>query len=995
MKKNEKGLNPANDFSKAELKNGDGDGNGNQSDNFPVVAVGASAGGLEALEKFFVKVPPEPGMAFVVIQHLDSTKNNMLATLLKRFTRLNVLDAGDGIAVKANQVYIAPGDNNLVLQNGSLKFVEIKDKNVLRLPIDHFLRSLAREKQEKSIAVILSGAGSDGTNGIKLVKESGGMVMVQDPDTAQFSGMPKSAINTGLADYILNPGKMPEKIYDYIDGVLYKDKLYKSDDYIFLEKVFVLLHNQTGNDFSNYKKNTILRRIKRRMVINKINEYAPYLRLLQQNPLETETLFKELLIGVTTFFRDPEAFDILKTKVLPVLLTGKQTNEPLRVWVAGCSTGEEAYSLAIILKECMAEIKQTYNIQIFATDLDHEAIETARVGIYPENIISDVSGERLKRFFVKKDSHYQVRKEIREMIIFAQQNLIKDPPFSKLDIITCRNLLIYLDAAIQKKLLPLFHYRLNNDGILFLGTSETVGEFTSIFTPVDRKWKIFRKKNVSNHSLSITDFSLFSFNRGRHETKLSPMPEIRKFSIRERTEKILLERYAPCCVIINEKYEIRYFHGRTTKYLEPSIGEASLNILDMARQGLKRQLSSGIRKAVSQKQEVIYKNLRVKVNDNGNYQPFNLIIRPITEPEPLQGLVMIIFEEIAPDEYNNQEKDPYPLDKEQNFYLMELEHELHTTKEYLQTTVEELETSNEELKSTNEELQSSNEELQSTNEELETSKEELQAVNEELITLNSELQYKIDELSESNNDLFNLLAITNTATMFLDTNLCIKRFTPSISKIFNVLTGDIGRPISHITSNLVYGDFIKEIENVLDTLIIKEVDVLNKDGEYYRMKIIPYRTNENVIDGTIISFINITPIKETGKKLKSLIELVDRSPGMLMITDEKGNIEYVNSKFETFTGYSPADLDGKNFSLLKAEETDPHVFLDIMKALKSGKEWSGEFINRKKNGELYYEANFIYPVKFNKGKTHFVAIKEDISERRVIRDELKKILEKL
>lgn len=960
-------------------------------ENLIIVAIASSAYDVKALESFFNNIPETNHIAFVVIQHIKPSKRAVLP-IFNGDSNFIVSLVEDGVTLRPNNVYIIESGTNVYLENQQL-FINnnAQDKSTL----NYFLLSLVKEQQDLAITVILSGEGIDGLSGLKSLKEAGGMVMAQEPESAKLNGMIAGTISAGVVDFVLPVEKLGGQLLNYLNKTysVENNSFSTFDNSNLLDKIFILLRNKTGNDFSNYKKNTILRRVRRRMIINKIDDVNSYVKYLQQNSFEVETLFKELLIGVTAFFRDPEAFEVLKKKVIPYMLANKPINEPFRIWISGCSTGEEAYSIAMILKECMNDLKQTFTIQIFATDIDNEAIETARVGIYPKSIETDVSPERLNRFFIKKGHIYQVRKEIREMIIFALQNLVKDPPFSKLDIISCRNLLIYLESSLQKKILPLFHYRLNNEGILFLGTSESIGEFTELFSTVDRKWKVFRKRNTVSYSRAIVDFSLSTLSKSKNDIIEGMNIENKKFNIRELTERLLLERYSPSCVIINEKYEIIYFHGRTGKYLEPVMGEANLNILGMARQGIKKQMSTGIRRAISKKKEFVYHNLKVKVNDK--FQKINLIIKPIMDIEPLNGLVMIIFEEsIAPVEAT-AERDVYNAEKEQNTHVSELEHELNSTREYLQTTIEELETSNEELKSTNEELQSSNEELQSTNEELETSKEELQAVNEELITLNSELQLKIDELSEANNDMYNLLTSTNIGTIFLDTNLLIKRFTPSITKVFNLINSDIGRPITHISSNLIYENLAYDVENVLSTLISKEIDVQTKENKYYRMRIIPYRTTENVIDGTVVTFIDITNNKNIELQLNKLLVVVEQSPVMVMITDIKGRIEYVNSKFSLITGYSLDEIMGKNPNIFKSGETPTEVFSNLWETISEGREWSGEFRNRKKSGELYWEHCVIYPIK-NKDKniTHFVAIKEALTERKNIKDEINKIIGK-
>jgi two-component system CheB/CheR fusion protein len=843
-----------------------------------IVGIGASAGGLEAFENFFTALPAGSGsnMAFVLVQHLDPTHKSILTDLVKRYTKMNVFEVQDGMAVEPECAYIIPPNRDMAALHGKLHLMEPESPRGLRLPIDYFFRSLAQDQGERAICIVLAGTGTDGTLGLKAIKGEGGMVMVQAPESAKYDGMPRSAVATGLADYILPPQEMPAQLLAYVERVFGKPGVKapaaappKNTDT--LHKVFILLRAHTGYDFSFYKQNTIQRRIERRMAVNQIERLERYVRYLQQTPLEVETLFKELLIGVTNFFRDPEAFAVVQEKALPNLLANKAPGAAIRVWAPGCSTGEEAYSWAILLRERLDELKKEYKVQVFATDIDSEAIEKARAGIYPDSIAADVSPERLQRFFThnQDDSHYRVSKTIRDMVVFARQNVIEDPPFSKQDIISCRNLLIYLGPELQKRVIPLFHYALNQNGYLFLGNSETIGEFVDLFAAVDRKWKLYQSKGVSAIRPAIHDFAAAPLPEQAGEILAAGRKTKRdRISIREAVEQTLLADYAPACAIVNEKGEVLYIHGRTGKYLEPPPGEASLNILRMAREGLKLELTAALRKAIAKKETVRCQNLPVKAN--GGAITVNLSVSPVTNPASIPGLVMVVFEDVPPVESPNIAADVSRESTNNNQRLADLERELKAKDEHLQTTIEELETSNEELKSTNEELQSTNEELQSTNEELETSKEELQSVNEELITVNMELLKKVDELSRANNDMNNLMAGTGIATVFVDHQLRIQRFTPTATQVINLIQTDVGRPVSHIVSNLAYGNLVKDIKAVLDTLIPKETEVQTTDGLWYLMRILPYRTLENVIDGAVITFVQITQQVQTQKELTRL-----------------------------------------------------------------------------------------------------------------------------
>jgi two-component system CheB/CheR fusion protein len=844
-----------------------------------VVGIGASAGGLEAFESFFTHMPAESGsgIAFVLVQHLDPTHKSILTDLVKHYTKMKVFEVEDGVAVQPNCTYIIPPNKDMALLHGKLHLIEPELARGMRLPIDFFFRSLAQDQHERAICIVLSGTGTDGTLGLKAIKGEGGMAMVQDPKSAKYDGMPRSAIATDLMDYILSPDKMPAQLLTYAEHAFGKaiakeapppPKVIDS-----LQKIFILLRAQTGHDFSYYKQNTIHRRIERRMAVNQIEQIDLYVRYLQQNPLEVETLFRELLIGVTNFFRDPEAFAILEEQIIPQLFESKSPGETIRVWGPGCSTGEEVYSLAILLRERMNALKQEYKVQVFATDIDNEAIEKARAGVYPDSIATDVSAERLHHFFSREDNHYRIKKTIRDMVVFAQQNVIEDPPFSRLDLISCRNLLIYLGLELQKRVISLFHYALNQDGFLFLGNSETIGEFSDFFGSVDRKWKLYQRKKVISPQLAAVDFPTSQHLRegGMMIPSIKAKGREERVNLREVVEQALLTEYTPACVIVNEKGEVLYIHGHTGKYLEPASGEATLNVIRMARKGLNLELAVALRKVVAQKEMIRYEGLRVKTN--GNTHTVNLIVAPVTKPALMPDLVMILFEDVA--DIEPSEAPALELvgsDKDQ--HIADMERELRAKEEHLQTIIEELETSNEELKSTNEELQSTNEELQSTNEELETSKEELQSVNEELLTVNTELQKKVDELSRANNDMNNLIAGTGIATIFVDHQLRIQRFTPPATQVINLIQTDVGRPVNHIVSNLAYGNLVKDIKAVLNSLIPKEVEVRTEEGVWYLMRILPYRTRENVIDGAVLTFVQITQQKQTQAELHQLNQQV-------------------------------------------------------------------------------------------------------------------------
>jgi two-component system CheB/CheR fusion protein len=855
---------------------------------FPIVGIGASAGGLEALEAFFSHMPSDANIAFVVIQHLSPKHKSIMGSLLAKYTQMEVLELKDGMKVEPNRVYLNPPDKNVII---------IEDLG------------------EKAICIILSGTATDGTLGLKTVKGEGGIAMVQDPDSAKYDGMPRSAVATGIVDFILPVEKIPDQLVKYIQApYVALEKRLKATDEKFAnhsQKIFALIRTTTGHDFSHYKQTTIRRRIERRLAVHQIEKMSSYVEYLQKNEAEINILFKDMLIGVTNFFRDPKAFKSLKEQVLPALLKARQPETAIRVWVVGCSTGEEAYSMSIVFSEAMELLRQHFNIQIFASDIDTEAIERARLGVYPDSIAADVSKDRLKRFFVKEENTYRVKKQLRETIVFAVQNVIKDPPFSKIDLLSCRNLLIYMDAPLQKKVLPLCHYTLNTEGVLFLGTSESIGEFTDLFAPIDRKWKIFKRKEFFVER--ALDYSTVPFYHGSIAGQVAEKRLSADADIHSLAEKVILEDYAPPGVLVNAKFEIVHFMGKTDRYLETPIGKASFNILKMAREGLRFKLSTALHNAVRQKKTTQYDAVRIK--HNGEFRIVDLTVRPLTEMKDAGGFMLVMFDDRTSSEQPASKKRKKTIKEDSDPMSASLEKELESTKEHLQTTIEEMETSNEELKSTNEELQSVNEELQSTNEELETSKEELQSTNEELVTVNTELQNKVDELSQANNDINNLLASTDIGTVFLDTDLRIKRFTPTMTKIINLISTDIGRPVSDITSKLRYVNIERDSKEVLDTLIHKEVETKDDQGKYFTVRISPYRTTENVIDGLVITFLDATRVKD-GEKARRLAAVVRDSNDAITVQNFDGNITAWNKGAERMYGWSEDEALKMNISQL-------------------------------------------------------------------------------
>jgi two-component system CheB/CheR fusion protein len=905
---------------------------------FPIVGIGASAGGLAAFEAFFSAMPAEPlpGMAFVLVQHLPPDRKSLLAELITRCTRLPVLEVEDGMAVQMNCIYTIKPGYDMALLGGTLHLLEPKEARGQRLPIDYFFRSLALDLGAHAIGIVLSGSGSDGALGVRAIRETGGMVMVQSPESAEFDSMPRSALESGVADFECEPAQMPAQLASYIAQAYGKrsrmpDTPSPLSDAA-MKKIFVLLRNQTRHDFSQYKSGTIQRRVERRMAVFRIDEVDNYVKLLQQGPAEIEALFHDLLIGVTQFFRDSEAFAALEAKVVPSLFVGKSAvNGVVRVWVAGCATGEEAYSIAILLQEYMDALQRRYEIQIFATDIDSRAIATARIGKYPVGIAADVSPVRLSRFFSAEPGGqgYRVHKDIRDMLVFSEHNIIKDPPFSKLDFISCRNLLIYFDADLQQRLMPLFHYALNPQGKLFLGSSEGVGEFSDLFSPLERKAKLFERsdamvgrsrKVLSQFSHTPSAVDVAPPNAAGKAILPPPVP------LREVIEQALLTQVAPAAALVTASGDILYLYGRTGMYLEHASGEPGVaNMLAMAREGLRPALSMALRDCETTQSPV--RRPAVKVKTNGHFTQVNLLVRPVAPgTDTTQPMYLVLLEDALevppPGAPEGAGANASAEVADMQSQIAALTDELRAKDDYLSKTHEELQGANEELKSSNEEMQSVNEELQSTNEELETSKEELQSVNEELSTVNDELTLKMDAMERLNNDMNNLLAGTGIATVFVDHQLRILRFTPCTAQIINLIESDIGRPVGHIVCNLVgYSSLVADTQTVLDTLVPKMMQVQTTRGDWFTMRIHPYRTINNVIEGAVITFSDITEMKrieaalETANKLARLAVVVRDANDAITVQDMQGQTLAWNPAATRMYGWSETQALAMNVQM--------------------------------------------------------------------------------
>lgn len=836
----------------------------------PIVGIGASAGGLEALVQFLAHVPKDSGIAYVIVQHLDPTQKGMMPELLQRATSLKVMQVTDRTKVQPNCVYVIPPNSDMSVLRGVLHLLAPVESRGLRLPIDFFFRSLAQDQREQSVGIILSGMGSDGTLGLRAIKEKAGVVLVQDPATAKFNAMPRSVIDAGLADIVASAEELPDKLIAYRRHLPHLAKAELNLDEKMqsaLEKIVILLRAHSGHDFTLYRRSTLYRRVERRMGIHQVGRISGYVRYLQENPQELGILFKELLIGVTNFFRDKSSWEQMAGKALPLLLKDRPAGSTLRAWVAGCSSGEEAYSLAMIFKETLKTLKSTdnFSLQIYATDLDKDAIDKARLGLFPENIVADVSPARLTRFFIKEEGGYRVNKEIRSMVIFAPQNLIMDPPFTKLDILSCRNLLIYLTPELQKKLFPLFHYSLNPGGVLFLGSAESIGNFTHLFTALALKERIFQRNETAMQSSHLDFPAVYvptQTNRQESQTSArAPSP-----SLQSLADQMLQKRYAPPAVLVNEHGDILYISGRTGKFLEPAAGKANWNVIAMAHDGLRNELSSALQKVIRKKGTVTAHG--IKLGPPSDTRAVDIMVQAVDEPKELFGMILIVFTEtVIP-----AESLPAPAKGKatasHGAMQRELQNELKHARDEVQAGREEMQTSQEELKSMNEELQSTNEELQSTNEELMTSKEEMQSLNEELQTVNAELQAKLDELSGTNNDMKNLLNSTDIATVFLDNDLHVRRFTLQAKTIIKFIATDVGRPITDLASDLLYPELVKDAHEVLRTLVFSERSIATQNGRWFTVRIMPYRTVDNRIDGVVITFADITAAKKIEAELR-------------------------------------------------------------------------------------------------------------------------------
>lgn len=887
---------------------------------FPVVGIGASAGGLEAFSQVLRALPPDTGMAFVLVQHLAPLHESILPTLLAKETAMKVSEIVDGMPVEADHVYVIPPNVNLAILHGVLHLMPRSELRGQHLAVDYFFRSLAEDMGSRAIGVILSGTASDGVMGMKAIKAEGGITFAQDDKSAKYNGMPHNAVAAGCVDFVMPPEAMASELariaqHPYLarpkSAMTAELPVAEEDD---IHKIFILLRRQSGVDFTYYKQATIQRRIKRRMLLHKLDRLPEYIRYLQESPTEAEALYNDILINVTSFFRDPDAFAALAAKVFPEITSGKSADTPVRIWVPGCSTGEEAYSIAISLLEFMGEAASGIPVQIFATDVDEAAINKARLGIYPEGIIDDVSPDRLRRFFARTDAGYQISKQIRDLCVFSRQNVIKDPPFSRLDLISCRNLLIYLERVLQKKVFSVAHYALKPSGFMLLGSAESIGEFANLFQLVDQKTKIYSKKSIA--SPIHFDFAAPAFPLPEQALQSSrDMQPITwtNLDVQREADRLMMKRYAPPGVVINEQMEILQFRGRTGPYLEPASGEASLNLLKMAREELMLSIRELVARATAE--DTMVRKEGIHLTRDGQYRLLNIEVVPLRNPAGAGRCFLVIFEEAEASGPRHAQEPadkarPEDADRENE----QLRQELTATREYLQSVIEQQEAGNEELRSANEEIQSSNEELQSINEELETAKEELQSVNEELATVNDELESRNAELTQLNNDLNNLIRSVNLPVIIVGNDMRIRRFSPLAEKALNLIPGDVGRPISDIRPTIETPDMKKLIQEVIDTVRAREVECQDGEGHWYSVRIHPYKTLDNRIDGAVIAFIDIDNMKRACEVARESRDFADavivamRHP--ILVLDKDLRVTSANAAYLDMFGVSARETVG-------------------------------------------------------------------------------------
>jgi two-component system, chemotaxis family, CheB/CheR fusion protein len=963
-------------------KRAETDQHGLQQASCPIVGIGASAGGLEAFQRFFAAMPAESGLAFVLVPHLDAHHKSAMVELLRAYTRMPVVEIKDHERVEANHVYVIAPNTTLNIVQGELRTITPRSRG---LTIDDFFQSLAEDQGENAIGIILAGTGSDGTLGLRAIKEHGGLTFAQALGKPPVDSMPRSAAAAGVVDFILPVTEIPARLVEQAElvtklrqertGATFGDQVHAN-----LGRITSLLRSKIGHDFSQYKESTCIRRILRRMQVAQITSVPAYLDLLRKDAREAESLFRELLIGVTQFFRDPGAFNVLAKLVIPKLLEAKTPIDPIRVWVPGCATGEEAYSIAILIREEMLRQELCLKVQIFATDIDDHALEIARAGIYPEIVVRGLSPERLDKFFIKQGATCRIVKQVREMCIFSVHNVVKDAPFSKLDLISCRNLLIYFDLPLQTRVLALFHFALRQGGYLFLGPSETVTSQPKLFAKVDTRARLFKGRSIETERFAA-ELPLGPESVRPTDTEMAQI----QFSAREaigRRAQRFLEAYAPAAVVIDDQHEIMHFSGRTGRFLQPTPGTASLNLFNIVEASLRPDLRTALNHSIAQNRRVVRENIHLAVDDA--VLLIKMAVEPLPAREGEQRLYLVVFQDLGqvrPEAHSDPSSPGHD-----NEVVQHLEAELIATRERLQTTIEELETSNEEMKSSNEEFQSVNEELQSSNEELETSKEELQSVNEELETVNAELNSKVESLDRVLSDRKNLLESTEIAAIFLDNNLRIKSFTPAVTEIVHLIETDVGRPITDMVTRIAYPDLSRDLARVLRTLSRIEQEVVLSDGSAsYIMRILPYRTVENVIDGVVVTFIDITARKRGEDALAELAAIVANSPDAIIALKPNGTISSWNAGALRTYGYTAEEAIGRPLSIIVPPDR-PHELEEILNRLRRSTPVSSFESERvAKDGRRIHVSFTSAPIRNSANELVAAALVErDITERKAV-----------
>jgi two-component system CheB/CheR fusion protein len=985
---------------------------------FPIIGIGASAGGLEAFSQLVASLPPDSGMAFVLVQHLDPRHESRLGDILAKSSKMPVLEAVQGQAVMQNHIYVIPPNTTMTLQDGKLLLVPRGDTRNPHLPIDIFFKSLAATRHSGAIGVILSGAGSDGTLGLEEIKAAGGITFAQDELTAKYPDMPQSAVRSGCIDVVLPPDGIAAELvrisqHPYLapKEIEKTEKPSRSDEESF-QQILSLLRKGVGVDFRAYRDTTIRRRIMRRMVLHTKDNLAEYTELLENSSAELEALYQDILINVTSFFREPESFEALKSLVFPEVVRNRSSMAPFRIWVPGCSTGQESYSLAMVLVEYLEEKGVRAPIQIFATDLsDTVSLHKAREGVYPENIEAEVSPERLRRFFTKEDSKYRINKAIRDICIFAKQNVAADPPFSRVDLISCRNLLIYLAPPLQKRVIPTFHYALNPHGFLLLGNSETIGSFSDLFTLVDQKNRIYSKKASASRQYPHFNVDELQIGRGPVGLTRGNLAPTSNTEWQREADRLVIGQFSPVGVLVNDNFDVIQFRGPTSRYLTPPQGEATFNVLKMAREGLFLELRSALNEARQTNGDVRREGVRIR-NESGA-EEVSFQVRPIRLPAINERCFLVLFgpspsddnsgrggaaetEDSAkqrPRKAGSEAKVSPPADERE---MSQLRQELSSTRDYLQSVIEQQDAANEELKSANEEILSSNEELQSTNEELETAKEELQSVNEELTTINEQLQNRNVELSRLNDDVSNLLGSANVPMVALGIDLRIRRFTPAAAKLLNLLPSDVGRPISNLKPPVEVPDLEKLVAEVVDTVRLQEREVRDAEGRWYHLRIHPYRTADNKIDGAVVVLQDINELKVQAARLRVQAQLIDMSADAVIRCDGKTRaITYWNSGAQQTYGWSDSEAVGKVIQeLLKTTRAEGSPKVDSI--LQEKGSWEGELIQIRRDGmQLAVESKQVL-LRDEKGEpSAILEINRDITPRKTMEKNLKDYADQL